>query len=518
MASAYHEGRTRRKSRRHGGGGLTCAAVLLALVYAVVGIFGLLGVFVHPGWAVCGYFAAAFGRPNELDWSIHTARISMPMVAAAGIGAVFYFMRRGYPKVGSLQMKLITLMIIHMAVAGWILESSWVQVLGHSRPVQSADLWNKFEYYWKMYVVLWLTSRVVVEEGWVERLFGTFALCGGLLGVWANYHYFVLNTHPITGPGPPAGIFAGIFEDRNDFCLYLSMSMVACWYMAVLSKSLFWRAFWLAFEPFLLHAILLTESRGGLMGAALGIGVCAWRSKYRWSLTVGGVAGMALVLLFFTNDALLERYGTIKDYEGDASALGRLNSWSVGWRMMWGNPLFGAGLENYIDLFYDYSDWRPTWTTLEDGTPWLVQDVEYEINRARQAHNMWLQRGGETGLLGLAILAALVVSIPLAVRQARGWLTSLQHAGRISDERFDRLCNLTYAIDGTLLPYLLTGFFLSMEDFEGFYLVAVLCGAVVTLIRREYDAAFPDGHEAGPPGTAQVSSPTSTMPSLTRTG
>jgi hypothetical protein len=131
---------------------------------------------------------------------------------------------------------------------------------------------------------------------------------------------------------------------------------------------------------------------------------------------------------------------------------------------------------------------------------------------------MWIQRGGETGLLGLAILAWLVASIPLAVRQARGWLTALQRAGRLDDERFDRLRNLTYAIDGTLLPYLLTGFFLSMEDFEGFYLVAVLCGAVVALIRTEYDAAFPDGHGAAPPDTTQVSSSTSIMPSVVRTG
>lgn len=459
------------------------------IVFALLGLFGVLGVFVHPGWAMFGYFAVAFARPSELDWSLFGRSLSLPMVAAAVLGTGVFVLRRGWPRGGSLQMKILTLMLVHFAVSGLILESSFVQLIGHSRPVRPAELWGKFDFYWKMYVVIWLGSRVLVDLTWIQRMLVSFSLCGGFLAVWANYHYFVLHTFPITGPGPAIGIPGGLFADRNDFCILLSMSMVGCWYMATLARNWAVRGAWLAFMPFLLHAILLTESRGGLMGAAGGLAVCAWRSRHRWLFTVGGAVGMAGALLFFTSASLLERYGTIKNYEEDASALGRLNSWNVGWRMMWGNPLFGAGLENYVELFYDYSDWRPTWRTGSDGHEHLVMDTEYEINRARQAHNMWIQRGGETGVLGLAILIWFIASVPVDAFRVRRWLTALRARGAIDEDTHEQAHQLSLCVDGLMVPFLLTGFFLSMEDFEALYLVAMLTGCLTTWTRRVTQAA-----------------------------
>lgn len=463
--------------------------MIVLATYALVAIFGLLGVVVHPGWALFGYFSVAFGRPSELDWSLFGKSLSLPLVGAALLGTGVHVLRHGWPKGGSLQMKLLTLMLVHFVVAALILQSSFVQLVGHSRPVRPQELWDKFDFYWKMYVVMWLGSRVLVDLKWVHRMIIAFALAGGGLAVWANYHYFVLHTYPITGPGPAVGIPGGLFADRNDFCILLSMSMVACWYAGMLSTHWLRRGAWLAFLPFLFHAILLTESRGGLMGAGVGLGVCAWRHKHRWLLTIGGTVGMALALLFFTNDALLERYGTIKNFEADLSALGRLNSWNVGWRMMWGNPLFGAGLENYTELFYDYSDWRPQWRVGTDGHDHLVMDDEYEVKRARQAHNMWIQRGGETGVVGLLILMWFIASVPVDVFRVRRWLTALRTRGALDDHAFEYAFTLANCLDGLILPYLLTGFFLSMEDFEGLYLVAMLAGCLTTWTRNARDAA-----------------------------
>ena len=482
--------------------------MILWVTYAMIAACGLLGVAVHPGWSLFGYFVVAFGRPSELDWTLFGKSLSMPLVAATLIGAVVHALRHGFPRGGSLQMKLMGLMLTHFAVSGLVLQSSFVQLIGHSRPVHAQELWDKFSFYWKMFLVMWLGSRFLVELKWVHRSLMAFALCGGGLAIWANYHYFVRHTFPITGPGPAAGIPGGLFADRNDFCILLSMSMVGCWYMAMLSRRWYLRVAWLGCLPFLLHAILLTESRGGLMGAAVGLGICAWRNKHRWLLSLGGTVGLAASLMLFTSDSLIERYGTIKNFEEDASALGRLNSWNVGWRMMWGNPLFGAGLENYTELFYDYTDWRPRWKVGSDGLEHTVLDVEYEIKRARQAHNMWIQRGGEAGVLGLLILIWFIASVPVDVFRVRRWLSQLRSRGRIDDETHRYATELANCTDGLILPYLLTGFFLSMEDFEGLYLIAMVAGCLTSWTRRQLavvDQAARAARSVPPPPRRELS-------------
>ncbi|MSP74206.1 MAG: hypothetical protein EXR76_18900 [Myxococcales bacterium] len=195
---------------------------------------------VHLGWAIFGYYLAAFGRPNELDWTLADAQLSLPLVAAAVMGTVVQAMRHGWPRGRSTQLFVIVLMLAHFIVSALVLESSLAQLTGHTRSVDGDLMWGKIESFLKMGVLL------------------------------------VLHTHPITGPGPPLGMASGIFGDRNDFCMMLSMSIVMCWYMATLSRGLLFKLGFLAFMPFLFHAILLTESRGGLRGAGVGLLLLIW--------------------------------------------------------------------------------------------------------------------------------------------------------------------------------------------------------------------------------------------------
>jgi O-antigen ligase len=116
-------------------------------------------------------------------------------------------------------------------------------------------------------------------------------------------------------------------------------------------------------------------------------------------------------------------------------------------------------------------------------------DTEYEINRARQAHNMWIQRGGETGIVGLAILIWFIASVPVDAFRVRRWLTALRARGAIDEDTHEHAHQLSLCVDGLMVPFLLTGFFLSMEDFEALYLVAMLTGCLTTWVRRVRDAA-----------------------------
>ncbi|MBC8508964.1 MAG: O-antigen ligase family protein, partial [Chloroflexi bacterium] len=67
------------------------------------------------------------------------------------------------------------------------------------------------------------------------------------------------------------------------------------------------------------------------------------------------------------------------------------------------NPIAGVGLDNYSVLYQSYSR--------QIGLDPRLQ--------ARDAHNLYLEVGAETGLLGLGVFSVLLVSMARGV--IRGW-------------------------------------------------------------------------------------------------
>lgn len=470
--------------------------MLLALAYALVGILALLGVFRHPGWALFGYYVVAFLRPGELDWLLSTGRFSLPLVAAALAGTGLYILRTGWPKVRSDQMWIAVAMLAHFWIATW-----WLKRSGANLDTVSLDA--KLSIYTNMFIVMFVATRVLNELRWVHQLLWGLAFCGGFLAVWANYQYFRNGWYPITGPGPHIGLYGGIFADRNDFGMFLAMSIILCWYMNVLSRRWWLKAAWMGCIPMIVHAILMTEGRGALLGGVLACGYIVWRSPRRKLMAIGMVAGIIFSALLLVNDRMLERYGSINDYQQDASALSRKNTWNIGQKMMVEHPFVGVGISNFTHRFYEFSNWRPKWTQIE-GEWVIIRDFDYYVNEAHEAHNMWFQRGGESGLTGFLILLAFVVSIFLAVRRSRRLLRGLRDmgAGRAPpEEELERAHVLANILEGVMIPYLLTAYFLSMEDFEGLYIVGALAGCLqgaLVLMTREAEArdALPQSDEA----------------------
>jgi hypothetical protein len=477
--------------------------MLVALVFLCVAAFAAAAFLHHPVWALVGYYLVGFMRPTELHVNLYGQSFSLPLVAAALGSSVLWVVRKGRPRVTNRQVTLTVIMVAHMGIGGWLLADGWS--FGHSRPLDAVSHWRKFDIYWKMALVLVIASKVLTEPRWIHVAAGSFAFSAGFLGLWANWQYFRTGMAPVTGPGPHIGIYDGLFIDRNDFGMLLSMGIASSWYMAQQARPWLLKAAWLGTIPFLLHAILLTESRGAILGAAAAFGYITWRSKRRVLMGTAMVVGMAFSLVFFASDRLLARYGTISNYQQDSSALSRMNTWQVGWRMMWGNPLLGVGLDNYTEVFYDYSDWTPKWVFVEHEGWQIVRDFDFEVHRAFQAHNMWLQRGGESGLLGCLMLLAFIVIIAVDTEWNRRRIQAIRAGPRappVGSEDFEALRTAEQTnlmIQGVMLPYLATGFFLSMEDFEALYLFGMLAGALTVWLRKWAPGEVAAVEEAQPP-------------------
>ncbi len=155
-----------------------------------------------------------------------------------------------------------------------------------------------------------------------------------------------------------------------------------------------------AFAYALCFACLLipigTSTRTGLLCIGL-VALLMLRDSQKKLLYLGCVAAMGLAALPFLPSAFTERMGTIKTYQGDASASTRLAVWQ--WTMDYArsHPL-GGGFEAYRQNQIRYEK-----VAVEDQGGVAVVDRSLEVDKARAYHSAYFEMLGEQGYPGLAL-------------------------------------------------------------------------------------------------------------------
>jgi O-antigen ligase len=161
-----------------------------------------------------------------------------------------------------------------------------------------------------------------------------------------------------------------------------------------------------------LIALVLTFSRAGIVAALVGLAVMAGqamrRGERRAALRLAlacVVVPVALVCAAMTDPGLDRRLTAGLDESSWASP-SRLAFWSVAGQMLVDHPLLGVGPDNYRWQFASYS-----------GVP--------ENNLGIHAHDQYLEALADTGILGLAALGWLLVSVvrvaSTGLRQSTLW-------------------------------------------------------------------------------------------------
>ena len=151
---------------------------------------------------------------------------------------------------------------------------------------------------------------------------------------------------------------------------------------------------------------------------------------------------LTMLVLAFAGQDYRERIGTIDDYSEDRSAIGRLEAWNVGLDMAKDNPLFGVGLGRFTKAFTYYSNFQP-----------------------RVAHNSWIQLSAECGFVAVTAYGMLVLFTVVSLVRIRRRIPLLAPGDQ------PLTITLGNVLEAALVGYLICGFFLSMEDFEFFYLL-----------------------------------------------
>lgn len=204
---------------------------------------------------------------------------------------------------------------------------------------------------------------------------------------------------------------------------------------------------------------------------------------------------MGLVLLIPAVLALMpeswyERMNTIKTYEEDASAQGRLNAWSMAINIA-KDRITGAGFATAAPVIYQQ----------------YAPDPSYVI----VAHSIYFQVLGEHGFTGLAIYLAF-------------WMSTYLLAMRISKRAryYPELAwcaDLARMIRVSLLGFFVGGAFLSLAYWDVPFYLMVLLVAMNELV-RQHEAAVARGQrrQQATPGRTGADASATPQPELPRTG
>lgn len=287
-----------------------------------------------------------------------------------------------------------------------------------------------------VFLTLWLMSDREKLNGfiWVMVLsIGYYGVKGGIFTI-------------LTGGGSrvwgPEGSFVG---GNNEIGLALLITVPLMRYLQLQAKNP-WIERGLAVSMLLSAiAILGTQSRGAFLGI-MAIGFFFWlktRHKLGATLLVGMVG---VVVLTFMPDSWWTRMDTIKTYNEDASAMGRINAWTVAWRIA-GDRITGGGANLFTPaIFQQYAP-----------DPYDVHDV----------HSIYFEVLGEQGYPGLALWLSLGIMT---------WLRCsaiIKHGKNNPSHKW--AVDLASMVQVSLIGYATAGAFLGLSYFDFYYdLIAVI--------------------------------------------
>jgi len=273
--------------------------------------------------------------------------------------------------------------VLLLIFVGWMLittifsfypELAWVQ-------------WNKV---WKIQLMVFLTAIIIKERRHLHWMIWIIALSLGYYGVKGGI-FTIMHGGQFRVQGPAGTFFGG----NNEMALVLVMLIPLIRYLH-LQATQQWVRFGLASAMVLSGvAAIGSQSRGGLLALAA-MGLFLWfKSRYKLVMTIYMVIAVVIIAAVMPQ-AWYDRMNTIKTYEQDESALGRINAWHTAFNVA-KDRITGGGFDTFR---------RPTF-----------QQYAPEPSRVHDVHSIYFEVMGEHGFIGFGMFILLAVFAWLRANQ-----------------------------------------------------------------------------------------------------
>ena len=228
----------------------------------------------------------------------------------------------------------------------------------------------------KIQILTFMTLLMLTSRERVHILVWTIVVSLGFYGIKGGIFTIIHGgVHRVQGP---QGSFIG---GNNEMALALVMTIPLMRYLQ-LHEASWWIRRGLA-AAMLLTAIAAvgSQSRGALIALVITGSYFWWKSRNKIGATV--LLGIVILgVLAIMPPEWYERMNSIRDYEQDGSAQGRINAWWTAWNVA-NDRLLGGGFEMWHS--YVFSLYAP------------------EPNNVHDAHSIYFKVLGEHGWIGFAI-------------------------------------------------------------------------------------------------------------------
>lgn len=428
------------------------------LLMIAVTLTGSVAALAAPFWGVMLYYLFATLQPQHLwAWSLSstpTVRWSL----LAGAVAICAFL---------LHLPTIISTARTNKVLGLLLAYAMVitlSVLTAFNP-KIAQYW--LEEYAKVIAIAVIASLVVQMLWQVRALAFMIALSIGYIALEINHLYFTQGGRldimhdgygGLDNNGAGALLALGL-----PFAYFLAVSRVGRWVMPRRLLGAF-------LGLLMLHAVMMTYSRGAMLAAAAGVVWVVLHHRPRKQAVFAALA-LSLVVGVMAGPEIRDRFTSTAQFQTDESAQSRFDSWGAAWRMAWDNPVLGKGIRNSNQYSENFG---------ADMT-------------GRTIHNQYLQVAADSGipaaLIYIAMLALGIWGVHLARRKVlrfhRNKSDRLDHG---QHAQLDEAAALCLTLQAALMMFTLSAMFLSVELVELPWLLIVLAGVLPMAVHYFLDA------------------------------
>lgn len=316
----------------------------------------------------------------------------------------------------------------------------------------------------KIYLMVFVTLALVDTKHkltvfiWMNVIaLGYFGVKGGVFTIVTGGNYRVW------GPG-------GFVEGNNELALAVLTILPLIRYLQMQAKSRWATHAYTGAMLLCVATTLGTQSRGALVGLAC-MGAFFWLKGNRKFLSGIVILAIVVIGLPLMPETWWSRMDTIKTYQADDSALGRINAWNMAWNLA-KDRIFGGGFMIWTpDIFAIYSP---------------------EPERVHAAHSIYFQVMGEHGFIGLALWLAIGAATWLAARDMVKVARAHPHLKWAAD--------LGPMIQVSMIAYATSGAFLSLAYYDLPYNLMIMAVVGQRLVR----AATQQGTAAAVPTAAPV--------------
>ena len=300
----------------------------------------------------------------------------------------------------------------------------------------------------KIQLMTFVTLMLINDRERLHLLTWMIALSIGFYGVKGGI-FTIVTGGGFHVQGPSQSFIGG----NNELGLAMLMVLPILRYLQLQAEQK-WIRFGLVTALFLtLVAILGTQSRGAFLGlAAVGF-FLIMKSPNRFAFLL--LMLIAVPIAFgVMPDSWWERMATIRNYQEDGSAMGRINAWWFAFNLAIDRPIVGGGFAVFQQ-------------------PWFRMYAPEPENK-HDAHSIYFEVLGEHGFPGL------VLFLLLGIFTWRTCTRIITNTKGIDDLRW--ASNLARMLQVSLVAYASSGAFLGLAYFDLYYhliAIVVLCKVVV---------------------------------------